>query len=413
MRSTNPSTRLRAPRLGSAAAGLPVAALTLAVVVAAALTGLAWAHVQAGRAGLPVSWCRWHPGQAVLPPLSGWQFVTAWQLDAVALLAVTAAGAGYGWAARRVRLRHPSRPWPTARTASFAAGLATIVLATGSSVGVYDMTLFSVHMVQHLALIMVAPPLLAAGRPLTLTLHALRNPWHTRIKRAARSRPVTVLTWPPVAYAGYAGTIVGTHLTGLMDEVMRRPWLGQAEHLLYLAAGYVFFVLVFGDEPIRWRMAMPGRFVLVALSMAVDTFVGIVLLQGVHPVAMLPHPGWGSSALVDTQTGGAIMWFFGDGIMAVLLVLLFRAWVRRPEYARRASHSWLEQARQSAFAAHTGDQRSAGPPVGPGAGGSPPTARPADLDDDVAALAAYNAWLARLHRRDPARRDPIRRRSSR
>jgi cytochrome c oxidase assembly factor CtaG len=361
----------------AAAAGL--------VVIAAGLGGRWWAQTRAG--GLPVVWCRWHPGETVLPPLTGARLLTSWQLDPVALLALAPVAAGYGWAARRVRRRHPTRPWPKARTAAFSAGLGVIAAATSSSIGVYDMTLFTVHMAQHLALIMVAPPLLAAGRPLTLALHATRNPWHTRIKRAARSRPVSVITYPPVAYAVYAVTIVGTHLSGVMDQVMQRPWLGQAEHLLYLGAGYLFFVLVFGDEPIRWRMAMPGRFALVVLSMAVDTFVGIVLMQGTRPITMLPHPGWGASALTDTQTGGAIMWFFGDGIMAVLIVLIFLTWVRRPEYARRTSHSWLERARQGTFATHTGQETPSGPPTG-------------DLDDDPTALEAYNAWLAQLARQE-------------
>lgn len=371
------------------------------LLVVAAVAGGSWAHASAG--GLPVVWCRWHGGR-LLGPLSGWRLLTAWQLDTVALVALSLPAAGYAWAVGRVRARHPARPWPRARSASFFAGLVVVVLATCSSIGVYDMTLFSVHMVQHLLLIMVAPPLLAAGRPLTLALHAVGNPWHTRIKRAARSRLVSGLTWPPVAYGAYAVTIVATHLSGLMGAVMTRPWLGQAEHLLYLTAGYLFFVLVFGQEPIRWRLAMPGRLMLVVLSMAVDTFVGIVLLQGNQAITMLPHPGWGSSALVDTQTGGGIMWVFGDGIMAVLVVLLFRAWTRQPEHARRSSRSWLEQSRQATLTAHTGYQRVRRPDLdGPAArtaaaGGVPAnsSSHGADLDDDDQALTAYNAWLAAL-----------------
>ena len=366
--------------------------LAIGLLVVAGLAGRSWARAPAG--GLPVVWCRWHGGR-LLDPLTARRLLTAWQVDTVALVALAPLAAGYAWAATRVRARHPSRPWPWARSASFAAGLAVVVVATCSSIGVYDMTLFSVHMVQHLLLIMVAPPLLAGGRPLTLALHATGNPWHTRIKRAARSRLVSAVTWPPVAYGAYAVTIVATHLSGLMDQVMSRPWLGQAEHLLYLVAGYLFFVLVFGEEPIRWRLAMPGRLMLVVLSMAVDTFVGIVLLQGSQAITMLPHPGWGSSALVDTQTGGGIMWVFGDGIMAVLVVLLFRAWTRKPEHARRSTRSWLEQSRQATLTAHTGYRRGSSPP-----GDLPALAGPvspgADLDEDDAALAAYNAWLGAL-----------------
>jgi putative copper resistance protein D len=374
------------------------------------MIGLLGASSGSGNPVLPVSWCRYGQDLYDLSPLSGWRFFTAWQLDAVALVALIVAGAGYGRAVHRVAVAHPVRPWPRRRSASFGAGLLVIFLATHSSVAVYDMSLFSVHMAQHLMLIMVAPPLLAAGRPLTLLLHAVHNPWHSRIKRTIRSLPVAVVTSPPFALTAYATTIVATHLSGLMDQIMQHPWLGQAEHLLYVVAGYLFFVLVFGDEPIRWRLSMPGRLLLVVMSMAVDTFVGIVLLQTTQPIAYIAHPGWGPNPLRDTQTGGAIMWFFGDAIMVVLIVLTFRAWVRRPEYARRQSHSWLERARVTTFDSHvreapvarTGRPPDAGPATAPPPGERPdhPTGRPPDLDDDDARWAAYNAWLGRLAERD-------------
>jgi putative copper resistance protein D len=342
---------------------------------------------------LPVSWCRYGQDDANLPPLKGMRFFTAWQLDAVAVGAVLLVAAGYLWATHRVAVRHPVRPWPLSRTALFLGGLLVIILATCSSIGVYDMSLFSVHMTQHLMLIMVAPPLLASGRPLTLLMHAVGNPWHRRIRSAVRSVPVGIVTSPPVALAVYATTIVATHLSGLMDEIMARPWLGQAEHLLYIVAGYIFFVLVFGDEPLRWRLSMPGRLLLVAMSMAVDTFVGVVLLQTTQPIRAMHQPSWSSNLLDDTHLGGAIMWFFGDALMVVLIVLLFRAWVRRPEYARRQSHSWLERARLGTF------ERFAGEGV---AMASPATrsvrSGRTDYDDDDERLAAYNAWLARLDR---------------
>src|SRR5215469_12548469 len=94
--------------------------------------------------------------------LTQWQFapiVTAFAVVAVAL---------YGWGVIRVARRHPARPWPLWRTGMFAAGIVVIVLATQSGIGAYDDVLFYDHMVQHLLLLMVAPPLLIVGQPLTL-----------------------------------------------------------------------------------------------------------------------------------------------------------------------------------------------------------------------------------------------------
>jgi putative copper resistance protein D len=82
-------------------------------------------------------------------------------------------------------------------------------------------------------------------------------------------------------------------------------------------------------------------------------------------------------ALSETHTGGAIMWFGGDGIMAVVMVALVLNWLRVVDRSP-AAKGWLEQARGAAFTEHTG------------ASGS-------DVDDDDAAREAYNEWLARLN----------------
>src|SRR5438477_12382631 len=126
-----------------------------------------------------------------VPPLTVVEAVTRWQFaPAVTVLVVAAAGL-YLWGVLRVRRRHPARPWPAWRTASFLGGLAVIVIATQSGIGSYDDVLFWDHMVQHLLLLMVAPPLLVVGQPATLLLHASRNPVHTWGKKLLRSRVVT------------------------------------------------------------------------------------------------------------------------------------------------------------------------------------------------------------------------------
>src|SRR5579862_1057270 len=159
-------------------------------------------------------------GSQALPPVSGLEIVTQWQFAPVVTGAVVVAAGLYVWGALRVRRRHPARPWPLWRTGLFLGGLAVVVIATQSGIGSYDDILFWDHMVQHLLLLMVAPPLLVVGQPATLLLHASRNPVHTWAKRAMRSKVVSFLTFPAVGVVLYTGTIVGTHLTGFMNLVM-------------------------------------------------------------------------------------------------------------------------------------------------------------------------------------------------
>jgi cytochrome c oxidase assembly factor CtaG len=193
---------------------------------------------------------------------------------------------------------------------------------------------------------------------------------------------LSVLTAPPVALACYAAAIVATHLTGLMDTIMQTTWAGQLEHLVYVLVGCQFFALIVGDEPIRWRLTSPARWLLLAIAMAVDTFTGVVLLQSTTPVAMMPA-GFAVDTLSDTRTGGAIMWIGGDAIMAAVMVVLVVTWLYRPAQRRADQAGWAEQARRATFEDNTGT----------GAGSA---TSPEDFDDADAARVAYNRWLANL-----------------
>lgn len=278
--------------------------------------------------------------------------LTRWQFAPLVSALLILLAAAYLAAVLLVARRGAARRWPGRRTAAFLLGLAVIAVATQSSIGVYDDVLFSAHMVQHLMLIMVAPPLLIRGRPATLLLRATRGPARIRAGKVLRSAPVSWLTWPPVAVVLYSAVVIGTHLTPLMNLVLENAAVHDAEHALYLTAGYLYFLPVVGSEPIRWRISVFGRYLLLLLTMPVDTLVGVVLMLAPRE----PFPGyaragrrWGPGPLADLHQGGLIM-FAGSGlIMAGLAVMLAAALVRA---------------------------------------GSRPV-RPADLD-------AYNAYLARL-----------------
>jgi len=340
-------------------------------------------------------------GDQTLPPF-GWQQVLGrWEFAPVVTVLAVALAVLYLEGAWRVRQRHPARPWPWWRTGMFLGGLAVVVLATESGIGAYDDVLVWDHMIQHLLLIMVAPAMLVVGQPVTLLLHASRNPLHTWVKRAVRSRVVTWLTWPPVGVIAYTVTIIGTHLTRLMNLVMTNPALHAAEHALYLVVGYLFFLPLLGREPIRWRISYPVRLLVLFLTMPVDTFTGLALGYSTTPMAgMGPRPAWAPTALSDLHSAGAVMWVGGDGIMFALMMVVFLAWSRDGQISV-GGHGWLESARRASFAGLTGsgaERETAGTaPAGP--------QREAATIDDDEHLAAYNAYLARINAAQSRRND--------
>jgi putative copper resistance protein D len=324
-------------------------------------------------------------GADPLGPLLGSALFTSWQLNAVALAFLVLLAAWYLTGVALVPVRSPGTRWPLRSTAWFLGGLAVCAFATNGSIAVYDQALFSAHMIGHLALVMIAPAMLIAGRPLTLALAAATPRRRERLARVFRGRVVGLLTAPPVALACYTVVIVGSHLTGVMDVIMRNTWAGQVEHLVYLLVGLQFFVLVVGAEPIRWQLSSPIRWLLLAVGMAVDTFTGIVLMQGTMAVAMVHTSGLSVDPLADTRTGGAIMWFGGDAIMAVVMVALVLDWLKGIDTARPDEAGFLEQARRATFVEHTGAGEVAGSAEG--------------FDEDDAARESYNAWLRDLDSR--------------
>ncbi len=335
---------------------------------------------------------------AALPPFSPARAWLAWEFAPLVSAALLLAAAAYLAGTWRVAARRPAsqrgagrnpgrrRPagrWPAWRTLAFLAGLAVIAVATQGSPGVYDDTLFSAHMVQHLLLIMVAPPLLVLGRPVTLLLHAAPPPLHRRVRRAVRTGLVTAVSRPAVATAAYCAVVTATHLPPVMDLVLRNPVAHDAEHLLYLASGYLFFLAVVGSEPVRWRVGLLGRYLMLLIVMPVDTLVGVVLMTAPREIYLGYAAGGaaGPGLVSDLHTGGLIMWLGSDLVMTLLAVGLATAFIHDPRLAGSPGR-WVEGTRRAAL------RRGIA-----ATGGTQPPGR--SVDDD-AHLAAYNAYLSAL-----------------
>jgi cytochrome c oxidase assembly factor CtaG len=316
---------------------------------------------------------------SALPVLTLTTALTTWRpallVDLLAFLLL----ALYLLALRRVTTG--AAPWPRSRSVAWVAGVVVLVVSTNSAIAAYGMTLYWMHMIKHLLLIMVVPALLVAGQPLTLLAGTGR--------RVSGNPVLAQLTRPAVALLLYAAVLVGTHLTSFMSAAMAHPWLHDLEVVLYLGSGYLLFTPLLGDEPVRYRLVYPQRLLVLTVGMMVDTIVGVVLMLTNHDSAevsgMAPRD-WGPPPLTDVHWGGAIMWVIGDGLMLVIALRVMSRWMNDP--AKQDSlGSWLDSARRQSLSSFTGTEQDG------------------EVDDD-AALAAYNAKLAALAERDrPTRND--------
>jgi putative copper resistance protein D len=293
-----------------------------------------------------------------------------------------------GYAAALHRGRHRGElPVRTARIISFYSGLALLIFTVSSAFDVYSMAVFWVHMIEHLLLIMAVPALLVLGHPLTV-IRAAVGP--ERADPVLLSWPVSIILHPLVGLAIYTAVLFGTHLTHFMDQMSMHPMLMGVERVLYVVSGYLLFITLIGKEPIRWNLPQLARFLLILIAMSPDTIVGIVLMQSNDPFPMYlsMRPSWAPPAGQDVLTAGGIMWAGGDGLMMVIGLFTIADILISRERGTLLG-SWLEGTRHAVIAEQL---RAAGEDYD----------ADADIDDDDAALAAYNQMLARLNGHPPA-----------
>jgi putative copper resistance protein D len=273
-----------------------------------------------------------------LPPLQGSQLFST-QFDFVPVAMVLGALVLYLWGVTRTNALHPRHPWSAGKTAAFIGGLASTSLALFSFIGVYDGELFWDHMVQHLLLIMVAAPLFAIASPLQLAWRATTGTAHLAVTEALRSRVAQVLGHPGVAFVLYAVMIPITHLTVWYNYTLEHEPVHNAEHLVFLGVGYLFWRQIFGTDPNANRMHPALQFGYLFLAIPIDTFTGLSLDQTMHeifPAYLATHrfPGWGPSYVQDLHLGGVIMWVGGDTLMLWPMIPVALFWLHQDE--RRA-----------------------------------------------------------------------------
>jgi cytochrome c oxidase assembly factor CtaG len=290
-----------------------------------------------------------------------------WTVDPAIVLLLVLLGGLYAVGVRRLRRRGDH--WPVGRTAGWFGGLAVVAMATMSGLGTYDDTLFSVHMAQHMLLSMLAPLPLALGAPVTLGLRTLPSASRRALLAVLGWRLTRALTWPGTAFALFIGSTFALYFSGLYGASLRSDPIHAAVHLHFLAVGCLFFWPIVGIDPIPGRVGYGARMLVLVASLPFHAFLGISILSssqvlgdGFYEASGRP---WGVSPLTDQHTGGGILWSAGELVGAGVIAVVLAQWMRSEERVARR------------------------------------TDRAADRSGD-AELAAYNAHLGALARRDTA-----------
>jgi putative membrane protein len=294
---------------------------------------------------------------AAVPPFDVGRLVTESRVDPLLAVGLVLAAGLYLWGVRELRARGDR--WPAGRTVSWlAGGLGVVALATMSGLGAYDETLFSVHMVQHMLLSMVAPIFLALGAPVTLALRTLPGGGRRALLAVLHSRLAKVLTFPPVGWVLFVASPFALYLSGWYPATLEHVWLHELLHVHFLLVGCLFFWPLLGLDPLPGRVPHPLRLLLVVSTVPVHAILGLTIMDSEELIAGAHYLGLGlswSDPASDQRVGGGLLWASGDLIGLLMLGTVVVQWMRASEREAVRVDRKLDREQQARVAAGEDD----------------------------------------------------------
>lgn len=243
--------------------------------------------------------------------------------------------------------------------------------------------LYSVHMVQHLLISFVIPPMFLMSMPTWLARLVILDDGITSrwIRRLAKPIPAAVI---------FNSLIIFLHWQGAVTESINNGAFHFTLHVLLFTSALLMWTPVVGPIP-EMRMSLPGRMIYLFLQSVVPTVPGAWLTFAENPVYRVydrPYRLWDIGVLSDQQAAGAIMKILGGFYLWAIIVGLFFRWAGQAEKAdgnrnRRAG---------------TSDPSGSDPAQS----SSTDEARPSALDE-----LTYESLSAEFDRLGPARREPV------
>jgi cytochrome c oxidase assembly factor CtaG len=226
-------------------------------------------------------------------------------------LVVVASVYARGW----LRLRRvPGSAIALRSLGAFMAGLVSIWIAVASPIAALHHALLTIHMVEHVLLMAVAPPLLLLGTPSLTLRYGLPFRWGRRGDRAGVRRPRgrvfrRLVTHPAVCWLAPVAALIGWHVPAGFELGMRSPWWHGVQAASFLASGILFWTPV-----VRWRAAPAERWMmplyLFAATLPCDAVSAFLVFcdRVVYPSYLTAPRLVDMSALRDQQCAGALMW---------------------------------------------------------------------------------------------------------
>jgi putative membrane protein len=253
------------------------------------------------------------PQSCAVPADTSWTF----EPGAIALIAVL--GGAYIARWRRVRARHGTMTVSGVRLASFLAGLLALAIALISPVDRLAEQAFTMHMVQHVLLLDLAPIGLICGltkvllRPVTRRLQVVE-------------RKAGLLAHPVFAIVAYVGLMWLWHVPAMYDAALRHSFVHVIEHVCFFSVGFLYWWHLLSPIRSRHRLSAMGAVVYMVSTKLFVGLLGIGLTfapDALYAFYRDQPPIWGLSPVEDESLAGGLMALEQSIVMGIALVWLF------------------------------------------------------------------------------------------
>lgn len=262
-----------------------------------------------------------HAGEA-----PGWGGVQPW-----VAVALPAAAALYASGCMRLwRRAGPGRGISRAAALRFALGWIALALALLPPVDTLAAELFSVHMLQHELLMVVAAPLLVTARPLEAWTWALPASWRGPLAGAARVRALR-LAWsaashPVGAWLAHAVALWAWHVPRFFEASLASRGVHELQHATFFASALLLWWSVLGRASRRDAASLGSLFTTMLHTGALGAL--LTFAPTVWYPAYATAGGSPMAALEDQQLGGLLMWAPGGLAYLVAGLAIVASWLR-------------------------------------------------------------------------------------
>ena len=250
-----------------------------------------------------------------------------WYAEPVPLIAAAAGVFLYDRGARRLAATAPERAPTPAQKALLAAGVGVILVALLSPLDDAALRLQWAHMVQHVLLLVVAPPLIVLARPWEIGLEALGPRLRgslTKPKRLLTTRSRRALA-SAAAVIAFVGIMWVWHIPALYNLTLRDDVVHNVEHTAFLAVGLLFWTAALPRRSAGPALGMVGRSVVVLGGLVGSWLLAVFI--GYAPTVLYAYSGSGGlSASADQQLAAGVMWVPASIPFVAAIVWIMAFW---------------------------------------------------------------------------------------